>query len=131
MMRTSTLIGCVPPTRSNSCSWMTRRSLAWRSRRISEISSSSSVPPSARSNALALAHELARRGQDAPRAPNRLVFGAQPDHLERLAERDLQRIDLHGLREVVDRAGLDRRDGVLDAREARHDDDGHRVPVAL
>ena len=51
MMRTSTRIGDVPPTRSNSCSCSTRSSLACRSSRISEISSSSSVPPCARSNA--------------------------------------------------------------------------------
>ena len=51
MMRTSTLIGLEPPTRSNSCSWSTRSSFACRSSRISLISSSSSVPWCARSNA--------------------------------------------------------------------------------
>lgn len=49
--RTSTWMGAVPPTRSNSCSWSTRSSFAWRSSRISEISSRSSVPRFARSNA--------------------------------------------------------------------------------
>ena len=51
MMRTSTLIVSVPPTRSKSCSWRTRNSFDCRSRRISVISSSSSVPPFARSKA--------------------------------------------------------------------------------
>ncbi len=49
--RTSTRMGVVPPTRSNSCSCSTRSSLACRSSRISEISSSSSVPRCARSKA--------------------------------------------------------------------------------
>ena len=49
--RTSTRMVLVPPTRSNSCSCSTRNSFAWRSRRSSDISSRSSVPRFARSNA--------------------------------------------------------------------------------
>ena len=49
MIRTSTWIGALPPTRSNSRSWRTRSSLAWVSRGSSPISSRKSVPPSASS----------------------------------------------------------------------------------
>src|SRR5262249_42881520 len=49
-MRTSTLMVRLPPTRSSSRSWSTRRIFAWVSRAMSPISSSSSVPPSATSN---------------------------------------------------------------------------------
>ena len=42
--RTSTLIGWLPPTRSNGCPSSTRRNLAWIDGRISPISSSMSVP---------------------------------------------------------------------------------------
>ena len=42
---TSTLIGAVPPTRSNSRSWRTRRSFACASAGISPISSRKIVPP--------------------------------------------------------------------------------------
>ena len=50
MMRMSTGTGRVPPTRSMTRSWMARRSLACSRTSISEISSSSSVPPVASSN---------------------------------------------------------------------------------
>ena len=50
MMRMSTDTGLLPPTRSISRSWMARNSLACRRMSISEISSSSSVPPVASSN---------------------------------------------------------------------------------
>ena len=50
MMRMSTGTGRVPPTRSITRSWIARRSLACRRTSISEISSSSSVPPVASSN---------------------------------------------------------------------------------
>ena len=46
----STLTGLAPPTRSISRSWMARSSLACRRASISEISSSSRVPPLASSN---------------------------------------------------------------------------------
>ena len=49
-MRMSTGTGRVPPTRSMTRSWMARSSLACRRTSISEISSSSSVPPVASSN---------------------------------------------------------------------------------
>ena len=48
--RMSIFTGVVPPTRSISRSWMARKSLACSRRSISEISSSSSVPPLASSN---------------------------------------------------------------------------------
>ncbi|OIQ63000.1 hypothetical protein GALL_554650 [mine drainage metagenome] len=44
-MRTSTRIGDVPPTRSNSRSCSTRSSLAWKAAEMSPISSRNSVPP--------------------------------------------------------------------------------------
>ena len=50
MMRMSTGTGLPPPTRSITRSWMARRSLACRRTSISEISSSSRVPPVASSN---------------------------------------------------------------------------------
>ncbi len=50
MTRTSTRIVRGLPTRSNSFSWRTRSSLAWRRVSISLTSSRSSVPPSAISN---------------------------------------------------------------------------------
>ena len=50
MMRMLTGTGLVPPTRSMTRSWMARSSLACRRTSISEISSSSRVPPSASSN---------------------------------------------------------------------------------
>ena len=50
MMRMSTGTGRAPPTRSMTRSWMARSSLACRRTSISEISSSSSVPPLASSN---------------------------------------------------------------------------------
>ncbi len=50
MMRMSTGTGLPPPTRSITRSWMARSSLACRRGSISEISSSSSVPPVASSN---------------------------------------------------------------------------------
>ena len=50
MMRISTRTGCAPPTRSITRSWMARSSFACRRTSISEISSSSSVPPCASSN---------------------------------------------------------------------------------
>ena len=50
MMRMSTGTGLLPPTRSITRSWMARRSFACSRTSISEISSSSSVPPVASSN---------------------------------------------------------------------------------
>ena len=50
MMRMSTATGRLPPTRSMTRSWIARRSLACKRTSISEISSSSSVPPFASSN---------------------------------------------------------------------------------
>ena len=50
MIRISTGTGRVPPTRSITRSWMARNSLACRRTSISEISSSSNVPPLASSN---------------------------------------------------------------------------------
>ena len=50
MIRTSTRMVFVPPRRMNSRSCMTRRSLAWVSRPIEEISSKKIVPLSAASN---------------------------------------------------------------------------------
>jgi hypothetical protein len=50
MMRMSTGTGRVPPTRSMTRSWIARSSFACRRASISEISSSSSVPPVASSN---------------------------------------------------------------------------------
>ena len=50
MMRMSTGTGRVPPTRSITRSWIARSSLACSRTSISEISSSSSVPPVASSN---------------------------------------------------------------------------------
>ena len=50
MMRMSTGTGLAPPTRSITRSWMARSSFACSRTSISEISSSSSVPPFASSN---------------------------------------------------------------------------------
>ena len=50
MMRMSIGTGRVPPTRSITRSWIARSSLACSRTSISEISSSSSVPPFASSN---------------------------------------------------------------------------------
>ena len=50
MMRMSTGTGRLPPTRSITRSWIARSSFACSRTSISEISSSSSVPPLASSN---------------------------------------------------------------------------------
>ncbi len=49
MMRTSTFMVRLPPTRSNSPSWIIRSSLTWRGGANSPISSRKRVPPSASS----------------------------------------------------------------------------------
>jgi hypothetical protein len=67
-------------------------------------------------------HDLAAEG---------LVLPPQPDHLQRLPHRDLQRLGLDRLREIVDRPRLDAHDGVLDTRVAGHDDDGDPVAFLL
>ena len=48
-------------------------------------------------------------------ATQTLVLAAQAHDLERLVDRELELLRPHRLRDVVDRAGLDRRDRVLDA----------------
>ena len=47
--RTSTWIDALSPTRRISCSWITRRSLAWKAGVVSAISSKKNVPPPASS----------------------------------------------------------------------------------
>ena len=50
------------------------------------------------------------------------VLAAQPHDLERLIDRELELLRADRLRDVVDRAGFDRRDRVLDAAVAgQHD----------
>src|SRR4029434_480067 len=49
-----------------------------------------------------------------------------PPHLERLLDLDLHLLDLEGLLNVVERAGLDGLDGGRDGAERSHEDDGGR-----
>ena len=58
-----------------------------------------------------------------------LVLAAQAHDLERLIDRELELLRPDGLRDVVDRAGLDRRDRVLDAAVAGQHDQRRLVPL--
>ena len=60
--------------------------------------------------------------------PQALHLRAQVARLEAVPQRDAQRVEVERLREVVEHAQLERRDGLLDASMGRHHDD-HRVRI--
>ena len=64
-------------------------------------------------------------------APKRVVLAAQAHHLERLGDRELELLGTHRLGDVVHRARLDRRDGVLDRGVAGEHDQRDVVALLL
>jgi hypothetical protein len=78
-----------------------------------------------------VADDLPLRAHRAHLAAQRLVLAPQPHVLERLLHRQLELLRPHGLGDVVDRAGLDGRDRVLDRRVPGEHDHRHVVPLAL
>ena len=80
---------------------------------------------------LAVAHQSAPSPDLDDLAAKGLVFPPQPDHLQRLADRHIERLRLDRLGEVVDRSRFDGDHGVLDTRVAGHDDDRNLVAFAV
>src|SRR5947209_5980259 len=111
MMRTSTRIVSTDPSRMNSFSWITRRSLACVSRLMLPISSRKIDPPSATSN----------RPRFVAMAP---VLARQAPLLEGFIDRENDFFVLERLRDVVKGAVLHRFDRAVDRRERGDDDDG-------
>src|SRR2546425_296757 len=120
-MRTSTLSVRLPPTRSSSRSWSTRRIFACVSSRMSPISSRRSVPPSAISNFPSRAVTATMKEPE----------GARHLHaLEQALDHQLELVVVEGLRDVVGGAQLHRLDGDL-LRAEGGDHDGRRLGRVL